>query len=143
MKKLVLVLCVVLVVSFAFSMESRRPTWAGWDTIVFGWPEFNAMGQMTKLSGISILGYSWRTYFDPVVRNKVNFYWEVGAQLLSVGVQAGVGLTYPLQLENLDLYLSGSINITWGVVQLRNVFRQNWLGVIPWPYPGFGVAIIF
>ncbi len=136
MKKLILILCVVLVITFAFSMEARRPTWLGWDTIVYGWPQFDAMGQMTKLSGISIIGYSWRTYFNPVVRNQINFYWEAGIQVLSLGIQGGLGLTYPLPIENTVLYLSGSVNVTWGLASLL-------IGGLPIPYPMFGVAIIF
>ncbi|HAA86373.1 MAG TPA: hypothetical protein DCE14_08535 [Kosmotogaceae bacterium] len=135
MKKLLLVVCIILVIA-SITMAAERPTWLAWDTIVYGWPQLNAMGQMEKLSGISILGYSWRTYFNPVQLSQVNFYWEWGIQVLSVGLQGGVGLTFPLPIDNTVLYLSGSMNVTWGLASLL-------IGGFPIPYPMFGVGIIF
>ncbi|HAA86374.1 MAG TPA: hypothetical protein DCE14_08540 [Kosmotogaceae bacterium] len=132
MKKL-LILMIVVVAITSFAMAAERPTWAGLDTIIYGWPEFNELGQMTKLQGISFLGYNWRTYFNPVQIQQVNFYWEWGIQALVLGVQGGVGLTYPIPLENTILYLDGYINVQWGVLT----------SLIPIPLPFIGVGIIF
>ncbi len=132
MKKLLVVMIVVFAIT-SIAMAAERPTWAGWDSIVYGWPTFNELGQMTELAGISILGYAWRTYFNPVQIGQVNFYWEWGLNALVLGVQGGVGLTYPLPLENTILYLGGSINVLWGALTV----------LIPIPYPNFAVAIIF
>ena len=135
MKKL-LVLIIVVVAITTFAMAAERPTWLGWDTIVYGWPEFNELGQMTKVQGISVLGYAWRTYFDPVQIQQINFYWEWGVQLIALGVEGGVGLTYPLPLENTVLYISGGLRVWWG---LSNLISFG----VPWPVQAFGVGIVF
>ncbi len=146
MKKLLLVVCVILVVA-SITVAAGRSTWIGFDTIVYGWPEYNHMGQMTGVSGIMLIGYGWRSFFSPVRVGRVNFYWEWGLQAAVLGLQGGVGLTFPVEIENITLFLSGSINAAWGLVNLGFGFLDlGWLGkysMVPYPYPMFGVAIVF
>lgn len=63
-KALLLMIAILVVATFAFSAEEvnvgdSKLTWAGWDTIVYGWPKLNEAGQITSVQGISVLGYTW------------------------------------------------------------------------------------
>jgi len=140
-KVLLVVLAILITATFVFSAEEAnvgesKLTWAGWDTIVYGWPKLNDAGQITSVQGISILGYTWRSYFKPMEPEKVNFYWEVGPNALVLGLNAGAGITYPLPMKDSRfdyLYLSGGLNVFWGVLT----------AIIPIPAPWIGVTVTF
>lgn len=140
-KALLLVILISAFATFSFAANGAdngesELRWAGLDTIVYGWPNLNSEGQITSIQGISILGYTWKNYFSPVEPEKVNYYWEIGANLLLLGLNAGVGITYPISMEDSSfnyLFLSGYVNVAWGV----------FTALIPIPYPGIGIALIF
>lgn len=146
MKLLVLVCALLVLGSVVFG--ATGPTWVGFDTIVFGWPSINNAGQMTRVFGISLpLGLSWRLYLNPVERNRINWFWEIGASLGSevlenplgsIGVSGGLGVTFPVKVDPVVLHFS---------VQLRATSKIGTILESPLPtptiFPGVGLLWVF
>ncbi len=150
-KVLLLVILVSILTSFGFAadatgVDNSKLTWAGWDTIVYGWPKLNSAGQITSIQGISLIGYAWRNYFNPMEPEKVNFYWEAGLNAAFLGVQGGVGLTYPLPLKEGQfdhLYLTGGLVVSISAWSILDLDFKDILYDIVFPYPWIGVAVTF
>jgi len=150
-KVLLLVILLSVLTTFSFSADAinigdSELTWAGWDTIVYGWPKLNSAGQITSIHGISLIGYAWRNYFNPMEPEKVNFYWEAGLNAAFLGVQGGVGLTYPLPLKEGQfdhLYLTGGLEVSISAWSLLDLDFKDILYDIIFPYPWIGVAVTF
>lgn len=161
-KVLLIVMAVLITATFAFSAEETnvgdsKLTWAGWDTIAYGWPKLNASGQITSIQGITLgIGYGYRNYFSPVKLEQSNFYWEIGADLFGISssfahIRAGAGLTYPIPLKNVEfdnLYLTGGFGVSVSLYSLfysliSPYYNPNFLFGILSLYPWIGAAIIF
>ncbi|MEA2067317.1 MAG: hypothetical protein U9O65_09570 [Thermotogota bacterium] len=150
-KALLFVILISLFATFGFAVNGAgigdgKLTWAGWDTIVYGWPTLNGAGQITSIQGISLIGYAWRNYFNPMEPEKVNFYWEAGLNAAFLGVEAGVGLTYPLPLKSGQfdhLYLTGGLRVTISAWSFLTGDLSEILYDIIFPYPWIGAAVTF
>ena len=107
MRKLFLI-CVLLALSLTVLAMSEKPTLISLGLPTYGFAKLNDAGQITGFSGPNLaLGWSWKTYFEPLVPDQFNLYWNIGA-LLVIIPYIGVGGDYAMVLSDGNMLLIGA-----------------------------------
>ena len=110
MKKLagVLVLAVALW-GLAFAEQGGAPKFSiGLDSPTFAWVSADEQGGITSLIGFNVgLGFSYRSYFEPLMPRQGSVYWEAGTILL---LDPYVGAGYDYRIDE-QIYVGGGVDI--------------------------------
>ena len=116
MKKLLLI---VVVLGLAVAMFSEplivwpdkshgKPLVAGLHAPVYGEAKLDVFGNITGWTGPNLgLGWTWKTYFNPLELQKINFYYEIGTNIVILPY-IGAGFDYALVLQNNQTLLVGA-----------------------------------
>lgn len=109
MKRVVMLLAILAIVGFAWAQEARTPKFSiGLDLPTYAWVTSDEAGNVTKLTGINLaLGFSYRSYFQPLAPQSGAGYWEAGTILL-LDPYVGVGYDYRV---NESLYVGGGLDV--------------------------------
>ncbi|MFH1429106.1 MAG: hypothetical protein ABIH39_05110 [Candidatus Margulisiibacteriota bacterium] len=100
MKKILILGCVILmlITVSAFAADdvslSDKKMVIGLDMPTIGWLNKNDQGEITSMWGFNAaLGFSYRSYFNPVKVNQFNGYWHAGT-LIVLLPYVGIGADY-------------------------------------------------
>ncbi|HDP79008.1 MAG TPA: hypothetical protein ENN47_12705 [Mesotoga infera] len=116
MKKLLLI---VVVLGLAVAMFSEplivwpdkshgKPLVAGLHAPVYGEAKLDVFGNIIGWTGPNLgLGWTWKTYFSPLELQKINFYYEIGTNIVILPY-IGAGFDYALVLQNNQTLLVGA-----------------------------------
>ncbi len=89
--------------------RDRGPsTIIGFDLPTIGWARYDAKDRLVGWRGINLgIGYSQKTYFDPLKMDQFNPFWEVGTIALIIPY-LGIGAEYPFAVGDEGNYVSFS-----------------------------------